>query len=122
MAAAAAKKPVVTERRRRELAEELVGLWAKHAKDFARIEELKTELKAIATDTANFQEVIIGKGIVKVAGKKAKELLGEKPEVDAEKFVALSAAERKALLKGGVVTMVPKWSGAYYGSVTVDLF
>lgn len=121
--AAAAKKPPAAQARRRDLAIELVALFAKHAKDLARIDELKAELKAIATDAgANFQEVILGKGTVKVAGKKDKKLLGEKPEVDAERFVALSTAERKALLKGGIVKMVENWSGAYYGAVTVDLF
>lgn len=121
--AAAVKKPTAIENRRRSLAEELVGIHARHAATFARIDELKTELKAIATDAgASFQEVIVGKGKVKVAGKKEKELLGEVPEVDAGKFVALTGAERKALLKGGIVKMVENWSGAYYGSVTVDLF
>lgn len=120
--AAAARKPTAREGKRRAFAEELVGLWVKHAPMLARMDELKTELKAIATDTDNFQEVIPGKGKVKVSGKRDKQLLGEKPEVVDERFTALSAAERKALLKSGVVAMVENWSGAYYGSVTVDLF
>lgn len=111
------------EKKARPLAEELVKLFGKNAKDLARIDELKTVLKTMATDAGeSLQLVVTGKGKVKVAGKKDKQLLGEKPQVVDDKFVALSAADRKALLKSGVVAMVENWSGAYYGSVTVDLF
>jgi hypothetical protein len=121
--AAKAKKPTAAELHRLKLATELVDIHVEHAKDFAREDELKSELKKIATDDGeNFQEVIAGKGKVKVAGRKDGRFTGTVPEVDAEKFLALSEAKRKKLLDDGIITMVDKYSGTYYGAVSVDLF
>lgn len=120
---AAAAKKLDPLQHRRSLAEELVGIHVKHAKDLGRVDELKTELKAIATDAgSSFQEVIVGQGKVKVAGEKAKQFLGNVPELVPEKFNALTKTEQNKLIKAGLVQIVENYSGAYYGRVTVDLF
>jgi hypothetical protein len=121
MGAAAKKKPdpaVV----RRELVGELVGIYVKHRKDLERADGIKAELKQLATDAGNFQEVIAGKGKVSVAGKKDKTFKGDLPVLDADKFKALTDAKREQLLAQGVVKIEPQYSGAFYGSVSVDLF
>lgn len=119
--AAAAKKPD-PEQHRLALARELVGIHIKHRADFGRADELKTELKKIATDEGNFREVIAGQGKVSVAGEKEQEFLGNVPEIVPEKFNALSAAEQRKLVRSGLVQIVPSYKAPYYGRVKVDLF
>lgn len=122
MATATAKKPDAIELRKTTLAAELVGIHKKHAKDFGRVDELKTALKDIATENGSFQEIVTGKGKVKVSGEKPKEFLGNLPELVPAKFNELTPAKQKALVDSGLVAIVPNYSGAYYGRVTVDLF
>lgn len=119
--AATAKKPT-PEQLRRLLAHELVAIHRKHEKALTRADELKAELKAIATDTGNFQEVFPSEGTVKAAGEKEKQFLGNVPELVPESFNALSKTEQNKLIKAGLVKIVQNYSGAYYGRVTVALF
>jgi hypothetical protein len=110
---------------RRELAQELLALNRKHADTFARIDDLKSALRAIATDAGeNFKEEFAGKGAVKVSGGHAAAFKGILPEVAVDVFLALPEKEREKLTdaKRGVIKMVPTYGKPYYGSVTVDLF
>lgn len=110
-------------RRRRKLAEELVGLHHKHAEAFARIDELKAKLKAMATETGeNFREVIDDRGVVKVSAGHDGKFKGAFPTVDERKYFDLPEDERQALAKRGIIEVKPAYGQAYYGAVTVDLF
>jgi hypothetical protein len=105
---------------RAQLCEELAKLHKKHAAAFAREKELKKALTSAATE--NFQQTIPGLGVVKVSAPKPKECTGEAPEISIDVFLAQSKKARDTLIQKGVVNMVQQWKGAYYGSVTVELF
>lgn len=120
--AKAATKPNVKAQLRAK-AEELLDIEVEHRDLFARIDGIKSDLTTLATEAGeSFREDFSGKGVVKVSGRKAKEFQGDLPEIDAAAFNALPATERKTLVKQGVVKIVPTWSRAYYGRVSVDLF
>lgn len=120
--AAAAKKPTEAPDQA-DLAAELVGIHLKHRDDLGRADEIKTLLKQIATDQGeNFQEVVAGKGKVSVSGKKGSRFKGTVPEVDPEKFLALTKCEQNQLIKAGLVRMVDQYTNPYYGAVEVKLF
>lgn len=110
-----AKKPD-----RKALCEELLTLHKKHAEAFAREAEIKSELKADATE--NFQIRIEKLGIVKVSAPRPKACTGTAPEVVVEAFLRLPERERKRLLERGIVIEAEQWKNAYYGSVTAELF
>jgi hypothetical protein len=122
MAEAATKSKAAIERR--ELAEELLALNRKHAEAFARIDDLKSALRKLATDAGeNFKEEFAGKGAVKVSGGHDAVFKGILPEVNVETFLALPEKDRKKLVEDkGIIKMVPTYGKPYYGSVTVDLF
>ena len=104
-------------------ATELAQLEKKHRAVFARRDEIVTKLKDDATKRGDGFKIDLPKlGVVKVAGRKEKEFLGEVPEAVPEAWKKLSASERKALIKKGVIAIVDNWSGAFYGRVTVELF
>ncbi len=105
------------------LGRELVTLRRKHADVFKRETELEILLKETATKRGEgFQLSFENLGTVTVAGKKEKEFQGEAPEADVETWATLSAADRKSLIKRGIVKIVQLWSGAFYGRVTVKVF
>ena len=115
--------PTKSHNERRALADELLGLHRKHGNDFARMEDLKRALREIATaDGENFKEEFAGEGAVKVSGGKEGKFKGIVPEVDAEKFLALSERRRATLVEAGIVKMNSVYGRPYYGSVTVDVF
>lgn len=108
---------------RRELAKELVELNRKHAEAFARIDDIKSALRKIATDAGeNFKEEFAGKGAVKVSAGHDAVFKGIQPEINVELFLALPDARRKKLEDDGIIAMTPTYGRPYYGSVSVDLF
>lgn len=106
---------------REALCRELLTIEKKHATTFGRMAEIKSALKADA-DGENFKIRIEGLGEVNVSAPREKYCEGVAPEIVVEKFLALPAAERKALLKRGLVVEAEQWKSAYYGSVTPKLF
>ena len=121
--AGTATKLAADTKARRALAEELVGLNRKHSDVFARIDDIKSELRKMATDAGeNFKEEFAGKGAVKVSGGHAAQFKGILPEVNVEAFLALKETERAKLVDKAIVKMTPTYGKPYYGSVTVDLF
>lgn len=124
VAAAAQPKPV-DKMDRRELAQELISLERKHGRVFARIDDLKSALRKLATAAnQNFKEEFAGKGVVKVSAGHAGEFKGILPEVNHERFLALPEKKRAELTNEdtGIINMTAKHSKPYYGSVTVELF
>src|SRR5262245_39553382 len=110
--AAAAKTKEPTQR---ELAEGLLQICRLNRADDERRDGIKAALKRIATDAGeNFRELFPDNGLVKVRGAKDKRFTGTAPEVDPEKWAALSKKEQNALLKTGVVKMVHQYVGASY--------
>jgi hypothetical protein len=105
------------------LCEELVSIHKKHESVFARMDEIKSELKAIATSTsANFKETIAGKGTVTVAGEKDGAFKGDFPIVRIEAWKGLKPKQQDDLLEKGIIAIEAQYSGKYYGAVTVKLF
>lgn len=103
------------------LCRELLTIEKKHVKDFARMDEIKSLLKADAGGV-NFKIVIAGLGETSVSAPKEKHLEGEADELVLEKFKALPEKRQQALRALGVVATVEIWKKAYYGSVTTRLF
>lgn len=123
MATAAAAKVTSSAKSRLKLVRELLQLRKDNEAIYKREEELKADLKAIAGGLGeNFKETIPGLGSVSVAPPKDKQFKGTMPEVVGLKWTALTDAQRKKYLEGGVIAEVEQWSGAYYGAVTVKLF
>lgn len=115
--------PSKSDNERRALSHELLGLERKHGADFKRMEDIKRELREIATDDGqNFKEEFAGEGAVKVAGKKEGGFKGIVPELDPEKFLELSERRQQTLKDDGLVKMTRKMGGTFYGSVTVETF
>ena len=110
----------VTKMKPRELAEELVRLFAQHGPMLDRAAELKSALKDGAT--TNFKETFAGIGEVSVSAARAKEKTGTAPEVIVDAFLALPKKEQNALVKAGVVQIVDVYREAYYGAVRVKVF
>lgn len=122
MAAAAKLKPV-EKMSRRALAEELVGLHRAHGDHFARMDDLKSALRKIATAAGeNFKEEFAGLGQVKVAGAKDGAFKGILPVLNPEIYLTLPKAKQEKLVEDGIVKMESQYGGKFYGSVTVDLF
>jgi hypothetical protein len=53
-------------------------------------------------------------------GRKERPFKGNLPEIDPAVFNALPAAERKDLVKRGIVKLEPTWSRADNGKVSVE--
>lgn len=123
MATATAKKDAAADQQRRELAEELVGIHRKHKVVFARMDEIKAQLKEIASDGGeSFRELFDGKGVVKVSPGHEGKFKGAFPTVHEKKFYELPEKKRQELADAGVVTVVPTWGNPYYGSIGVEIF
>lgn len=105
------------------LCKELLEIEKKHTDVFARMKAIETDLKAIANDNNDsFKEDIAGLGSVSVAPAKAAEFKGSLPQIQTEAWLALKAAERKALEKSGLIMIEQVWGSKSYGRVTVKLF
>jgi hypothetical protein len=65
--------------RRRALAEELVAIHRKLQGEFARMAEIETALKDIATDAGEAFKEFVGRDYVSVSGKIAAEFKGNVP-------------------------------------------
>jgi len=107
---------------RRSLAEELLGINVKLAPDFARMSAIEAELKKHATDHGEgFKEDFGALGYVSASGACAAEFKGEVPQIQTEVWLALKAAERKALQKTGLVVVEKQYGKASNGRVTVKV-
>lgn len=104
-------------------AHELVELERDNQAIFGRRKELKARLIAHAQSRGeNFKEIFDKIGAVKVSGAKAAACKGTAPVVVVEAFLDRPKAEQDRLIGRGVVKIAEQWTGAYYGSVTVELF
>lgn len=99
---------------------ELARIEAKSAADDARAKEIKKEL--LGKHGENFQVTIPGVGVVKLSAKRDKECTGKSYELDVSAFLQASQKDQDRLTEKGYVREVEVWKGAYYGSVSVDLF
>jgi hypothetical protein len=108
---------------RRELCGERLDIERRLAGDYARMAEIDATLKKLATEAgASFKEEFPGLGYVSAAGAVAAEFKGDVPMIQTEKWQALTPAERKARMKGGVIVMEPQWSKSSNGRVTVKVY
>lgn len=120
-AAAAAKKKA--DEKRLELCNELLDIRKKNDAVFARFDEIKSELKTMATEAGtSYKETVPGKGYVNIYGEKDGAFKGDLPVLQIEPWKALSKTQREALEKKGVVAIVPQYGGKFYGGVKVTLF
>jgi hypothetical protein len=106
-------------------AEELLDLEIEHQRVaghlFPKMKDLEGQLKGLATDAGHsFKEFFAGKGEVGGHGRKERQFKGNLPEVDPAVFNGLPAAERKDLLKRGIIKLTATWSRANNGKVTVE--
>lgn len=89
----------------------------------AEIDGIDAELKELATQLGYAtKEVFLGKGEVSASPRKAKEWKGDLPEIEEAIWNTMTLAERKALVKRGVIKLVPTWSRADNGRVTTKIF
>ena len=107
---------------RRKDAEELLNLNIKLAPQFKRTAELEAALKAAATKAGDgFKEDFGGKGYVSASGAVEAEFKGNVPQIQTEKWLALTELDRKRILKTGAVKIVKSFGRASHGSVTVKV-
>ena len=108
---------------RHDLANELLGLHRRLAKDFERMAVIEAELKKSATDAGeSFTETFPKLGDVKVAPGCAAEFKGDAPVIQTEAWLALKVAEKKQLVASGLIKIEPQWGRASSGRVTVKVF
>ncbi len=81
--------------------------------------KLKSEAEAAG---GNFQVAVANMGRVKVSSPHPKAFKGKTWQLDLDAFMQATKATRDSLMKRGLVKEVDEYSGAYYGSVTVELF
>lgn len=84
------------------------------------IKELKKGL--LADYPENVQATLPGLGVVKLSAKKEKRVTGVTYELNVESFLAMTDKQRKDWIDRGRVRQVDQVTGAYYGSVSVELF
>jgi hypothetical protein len=106
---------------RKALCRELLAIEKKHAKDFGRMDEIKSILKEDAAGE-NFDVTIAGMGKVNVSAPKPKRMDGTRQELCLETFLALPQARQEKLEEQGIVATVEIWKDAYGGRVTTKLF
>ena len=107
---------------RARLCGELVGIKHEHRAIFDRVDAIGDSLKQIATEAGDsFREVVDGKGTVSVSPGHDAEFKGDVPQIQTEAWQQLKPAERKALVKSGLVKVEPQWGKKSYGSVRVKL-
>jgi hypothetical protein len=108
---------------REKLARELLKMRKVYAPLEARDAEICQILKGDAqVSGGNFQVAVDKLGRVKVSAPHGKAVKGETWELDVAAFIATTKTTRDSLMKRGIVRKVTEYSGAYYGSVTVELF
>jgi hypothetical protein len=109
---------------RKALARRLLNYRIKYTNVFAEIDSIKASLVEIVTKDGEgtAREVFAQLGQVTIAPAKEKEFCGELAEVDPTAFAALSEARRQKLVAEGLIRLVPNWSRAFRGSVTVKTF
>ena len=104
-----------------KLCKELAQLEAKTLPHDVRKREIKKEL--LAGHAENFQVTLPGLGVVKLSAKKDKRCTGTTFELVVDKFLSLTEKQRERLVEEqGIVKPAEVWTGAYYGSVGVELF
>jgi hypothetical protein len=114
-------KPKILEQRR-ALADELLGINRELAGDYARMAQIEAELKQLATDAgASFKEDFGALGYVSASGAVAGEFKGAVPVIQTEPWLALKPAERKQLVKTGLVKIESLFGRASSGRVTVKV-
>jgi hypothetical protein len=106
----------------RTLARELLEIRAEHKDVFARLKELETALKAIATRDGKFRETFEALGYVSVSGEKPAESDGMHPVVDEQAFYALPKSRQDKLKEQGIIKEELRMKGPSYGRVTPQLF
>jgi hypothetical protein len=85
--------------------------------------ELCALLKKEAKEAGDGYQITIDKyGRVKVSAPHDKTMKGETWELDIQAFINATQRTRDSLMRQGIVKKVTEYSGAYYGSVTVELF
>jgi len=108
---------------RDKLARRLIAIEKISAPHAGERAEICAALKKDAKDNGgNFQVAIDKHGKVIVSAPKDKKFKGKTWELDLEAFMQAPKNQRDALLKRGIVKEVDEYTGAYYGSVTVELF
>lgn len=89
----------------------------------SKIKASDAKLKDLATDAGrSFKETFQDKGTVSVAGRKLPKSGADEFVADQRVIAALSAAERKDLLKRGIVRLEAPSSRGYYGRVSAEPF
>jgi hypothetical protein len=89
----------------------------------SRIEASDARLKDLATTAGHsFKETFLDKGTVSVSGRKERERGADEPVAQAAVINALPVAERRGLLKRGIIKMKEKWSKADNGRVVAKAF
>jgi hypothetical protein len=102
---------------------ELLNLRHDNAKAFDRIEAIKTELKAMATDLGRgFRETEVELGYVSVSPARGEQFGGDFPIVNVRAWQALTPTRRQKLVDDGLIGIESVWSKPFYGSVTVEVF
>jgi hypothetical protein len=85
--------------------------------------ELCALLKEAAKERGENYQIVIDKlGRAKITAPKEKAAKGETYELDLGAFLRLPERERDRLLERGIAKKVTQYTGAYYGSVTTELF
>jgi hypothetical protein len=108
---------------REKLVRELIKLRKVYAPYEGRDKEICTLLKQDAEASGgNFQVAVDKLGKVKVSAPHEKAFKGKTWELNVEAFLQATKTVRDSLIKRGLVKEVYEYSGAYYGSVTVELF
>lgn len=108
----------------RDLCQELLELERDHPEIFARMDEIKTLLKAEANTVGSFRETFTDAklvGWVSVSPSKDKEVIGEGPEILVTAWSQLKQPKRDKLIADGLVKLVPLIKGASYGQVRTKL-
>ncbi len=89
----------------------------------SRIEASDARLKDLATTAGHsFKETFLDKGTVSVSGRKERERGADEPVAQAVVINALPVAERRDLIKRGIIKMKEKWSKADNGRVVAKAF
>jgi hypothetical protein len=111
-----------TLKKRRDVAKKRLDVDVRLAKDYATIAGLDAKLKQFATDAGeSFKEDFGEKGYVSASGAVTGGYKGEVPMVVAEFWRKLKGAQRKQLLKSGLIVMADSYGRASSGRVTVKV-
>ena len=104
---------------RRSLARELLAVCVSIESETARIEELKTRLKAIADIAGIYKESFEGGASISVSPSKGGAFKGVMPVLDPELYLALDPDERARLQGMGLVREEAQYGRGSYASVRI---